>query len=172
MSKARPMPMMTMIETERFWSHVDKSGGPDACWPWLLAKGRGGYGKFTVSHTRTLIASRTAYFLTTHNEPGQLIVCHSCHFPPCCNPKHLHLNTHQGNADESVNDRRYRTGPRYGEVPCGENHPNAKLSDDDVRTIRLAYNTAPISYARIAKMYNVSTQCIMRIIKRRTWAHI
>jgi hypothetical protein len=29
---------------ERYWSKVDKSGGPDACWPWTAGRSAGGYG--------------------------------------------------------------------------------------------------------------------------------
>lgn len=29
---------------ERFWPKVDKSGGPDACWPWLGGINGDGYG--------------------------------------------------------------------------------------------------------------------------------
>jgi hypothetical protein len=55
----------TPIE-ERFWSKVDKSGGPAACWPWTAARSRGNYGDygaFAVDR-RTRRAHRVAYELT------------------------------------------------------------------------------------------------------------
>jgi hypothetical protein len=52
-----------MKTAARFWSKVDRSGGPDACWPWTAGMFSTGYGAFKVDG-RTLKASRMAYELS------------------------------------------------------------------------------------------------------------
>lgn len=42
---------MTPAEVERFWSKVDTSGGPDACWEW-----QGGTRKRNVRARRRVAA--------------------------------------------------------------------------------------------------------------------
>lgn len=93
---------------ERFWAKVDRSGGPDACWPWTAAVNKvTGYGVFHPSRRftelpRTVNAHRFAAHLSgvvELSDPSQQ-VDHTCHngtgCPPgpcphrlCCNPAHF-----------------------------------------------------------------------------------
>lgn len=78
--------------TERFWSHVDQSGGPDACWPWKdAASFRNGYGMFRIGWKKPIVqASRHAFEITHGVElKTEEFVMHACDNPPCCNPAHL-----------------------------------------------------------------------------------
>src|ERR1035441_9381577 len=62
---------------ERFWSKVDKRGGPDDCWPWMGARYAKGYGHvcFLGKHkTATHVACR----LTGKIIPVGLFLLHSC----------------------------------------------------------------------------------------------
>lgn len=73
---------------ERFWSKVDTSGGPDACWPWTAYVARNGYGWFGIG-TKTTTAHRVAYELCVGPlEPG-MEVHHRCRTRACMNPAHL-----------------------------------------------------------------------------------
>lgn len=45
---------------KRFWRKVDKSGGPDACWPWLASTHPGGYGQFYDARNKPIYAHRFA----------------------------------------------------------------------------------------------------------------
>lgn len=84
-------------DDERFWSRVDRSGGPDACWPWTArAVKRGGYGDFQL-RGRRYRASRYAYQLTHGPIPPGLVICHRCDNPPCVNPAHLYSGTQSDN---------------------------------------------------------------------------
>ena len=55
----------------------------------------------------------------------------------------------------------------------GEDHPNSKLTEDDVRVIRAlpAFPHGPSTHT-LAKQYNTSPTCIHDVLKRRTWKHI
>jgi hypothetical protein len=93
----------------RFWSKVDKSGGPDACWVWI-AKARcqsgTGYGNFGISQGKYIHAHRQAWELTKGKIPEGLHGCHKCDNVLCCNPSHLFLGSHVENMDDMVSKGR------------------------------------------------------------------
>jgi hypothetical protein len=90
---------------ERFWKKVDQSAGQESCWPWIGARGRGGYGQVAGWHypggdQKNIIAHRAAYILTYGPIPEGFEVDHTCHtrtcllgekcpHRQCCNPAHL-----------------------------------------------------------------------------------
>jgi hypothetical protein len=97
---AKLIPTMTKEDVEHFWSHVDRSD-PYACWDWQGWHGnynRGHrYGLYAI-HGQNFGAHRIAYFLSTGQQPGELVVRHRCEGnPDCVNPKHLHLGTQADN---------------------------------------------------------------------------
>jgi transposase-like protein len=100
-----------------FWAHVDRSGGPDACWPWTGDRAHGrsryrlfDYGRCEFRGRRNVRAHRLAYALTKGEVPRHALVLHSCDNPPCQNPRHLHLGDQVRNMGESA--VRERTGMR------------------------------------------------------------
>lgn len=80
-------PPLRPLMTERFWSKVDRSAGPDGCWLWTASRDRHGYGYFGVGQT-LYKAHRMAWFLTYRRWPVQ-VLDHLCRNPPCVNPDHL-----------------------------------------------------------------------------------
>jgi hypothetical protein len=98
-----------------FWRHVQR-GEPDACWPWVGAVSYQGYGR-TRWQGRHVNASRAAW-LHTHGAiwPADLVVCHHCDNPSCCNPTHLFLDTNGGNQADKA-----RKGRAIGARPDGAN---------------------------------------------------
>ena len=64
---------------ERFWSSVDTSGGPDACWPWTGRLSAQGYGRFSASHTEERNAHVISYTLVVGPVPEEHQVDHICH---------------------------------------------------------------------------------------------
>jgi hypothetical protein len=89
---------------ERFWSKVDQSGGPSACWPWIGKLSSNGYGRAG----RQGYAHRLAFALANGDEAVEQ-VNHTCDNRPCCNPAHLVAGTHATNARDMVERARHYT---------------------------------------------------------------
>ena len=112
----------------RFWSKVDKSGGPDACWPWMGGCYKTGYGQITGSLVPDgprlhLYAHRLCLELTGTVIPPGFYACHECDVPACCNPhpKHVYVGTPSDNVTDMYErgrqgERNYATGERHGLV--------------------------------------------------------
>lgn len=77
----------------RFFSKIDRSGGPDACHVWLACLSKSGYGKFQVRKGLSNPSHRVAWEIAIGAIPSGLCVCHKCDNPPCCNPLHMFLGT-------------------------------------------------------------------------------
>lgn len=98
----------------RFWSYVDMSGGPDACWPWMGSRNvrRGGYGQVRYGN-RVLRCHRVAIVLGFGKVKPRTLrdgdyALHSCDNPPCCNPAHLRADTQSANVrEEWIRTRRH-----------------------------------------------------------------
>ena len=84
-----------------FWARVDRSAGDEACWPYTGSRRGNGYGRLRLFGKYEL-AHRVAYRLTAGDIPDALHVCHRCDNPPCCNPAHLFVGTHQDNMNDKV----------------------------------------------------------------------
>jgi len=207
---------------ERFWSRVDKSAGPDACWVWLAGKCKNGYGQ--IWHKKKVLSAHRIAFILSGGvyTPDQPFTLHSCHNPACVSFLHLRAWSQKDNVRDCVKagrmnrakggnhgsrthpervargdangarthperlargDNHYsRTQPER--LARGDNHParthpervargersgNAKLTEEDVRSIR-----ALVGYtqAQIAKKFGVAHSGIGRILKRKIWRHV
>ena len=116
---------------------------------------------------RRVLAHRAAYEIANGVElPDwpQISVLHRCDNPCCINPEHLFLGSQKDNiADMIAKGRAHRGVP-----PKGEDKPNAKLSEDDVRAIRA--DRRPI--AAIAEDYGVSGPTAHRAKTGNSWRHV
>jgi hypothetical protein len=54
----------------------------------------------------------------------------------------------------------------------GRRCPQAKLTEDDVRTIRAVYANGEQSLSRLAAAYGVHSETIRAVIHRKSWAHV
>lgn len=165
---------------KRLWSKIDVRGS-DECWPWIgKSRHSFGYGTIGLPGSSRPITSHHAIWETLYGPiPRGLMVRHKvCDNPPCCNPQHLRLGTHDDNMADAAesgrmraaSQKRARTRPET--YARGEQHPNARLTADDVRAIRHRYANEPMSMARLAVQYGVSTGHIQRIIDRHVWTHV
>jgi hypothetical protein len=162
--------MTVRFAAARFWSRVDKAGGSTACWPWTGARsskrpGRN-HGMLSIGG-RSVVASRVAWELARGAIPEGLCVLHRCDNPPCCNPGHLYLGT---NAD-NVADRcaRRRGG---GWRIAGENHVEAKLTEDAVLHMRSEYAGGTVSFRELGRRHGVTSQAARYAVTGRTWSHL
>lgn len=79
----------------------------------------------------------------------------------CVNPKHLYWATPAENiADKIIHGTQLR----------GEDAPGARLTEQDVREIRMISGSMP--QFRIAAKYDVSSSCIYSILSGKNWRHV
>ena len=166
-----------------FESMLDKSGGPDACWPWTGARLNAGYG--TVGWKgRSHVTHRVAFLLSggclTAESPLVLhgAKCAAGSGPACCNPSHLS----PGNgSDNQGRDRRrdgtIPTGARHGSATHperwarGESQGSAKLSEASIPLVFSAHaNGEP--QESIARRLGVSRRTIGLVLSKQTWRHV
>ena len=174
----RPMKIRNLTPSEwqakriaRFWSHVDTSGGPDACWPWLGGKDQDGYGK--VKWARKDERSHRVAFFLEHGRWPIPFGCHSCDNRICTNPRHIWEGDHLANMADMVRKGRRlgenSTPMRHPETVCrGEAHGLAKLTLADVQLIRSSNDSGSVLGAR----FGVSSGAISSVRRRRTWNHV
>jgi hypothetical protein len=80
-------PIASLPDNARFWAKVDRSGGADACWPWLAGKGTGGYGR-VAWQGKAQSAHRVAWELTHGPISEPTMFKQQCSTQSCVNPAH------------------------------------------------------------------------------------
>lgn len=161
----RARPVLSAIEqaprpvAARFWKHVEKRG-PNECWSWKRSLSSWGYGQFKLGSV-VFIASRISYALATGEEPGELLVCHSCDNPACVNPAHLFLGTDGDNHRDMMTKGRWR-----GNGVKGERHRWNKLTEPQARRAKFGNE---LGY-KLAEEFGVRKSTISEIRQGRNWA--
>lgn len=147
----------------RFWSKVDRSAGPDACWPWMANCNEKGYGTFVLAD-KSVKAHRVAFVIANGPVLGNLRVCHSCDVPGCCNPAHLWAGTQLDNIADRVAKGRSVT-------PTREQLHTNKLTESQVIEILNLRRLGRRNH-ELARDYGVHCSTISDIVNRRTWRHL
>lgn len=145
---------------KRFWAQVDKSGGEQACWPWLGVQVKG-YGKFHT-HGKNYRAHRFSYERHVGPVPQGMCVCHRCDNPRCVNPAHLFLGSPVENTKDRNDKSRQARGERIG---------LARLTEERVRLLRERVANGE-TYAAIARDYGVGPDAIGHAARRETWGWV
>lgn len=159
------LPALTERDRERFLSRIDRSGGPDACWPWTGGATPQGYGRINLQGS-VFLASRVAWYLATGVDPRPLDVLHRCDSPPCLNPAHLFTGTRADNCNDMWEKGRGRIIHRRGEL-----HGQSRLNDQSVLVIR-HLRAEGVRVNRLAAAYLTSTSEISSICCGRSWSHV
>lgn len=157
----------TREDVDRFWARVDRSGGPDACWPWKLSQARIGYGQWKL-RGKNLAPHRVAFELTNGPVPAGKYVCHTCDNPPCCNPVHLFAGTAADNARDMWAKGRAKI---YRGGTPGEQNWRARLTEVQVVEIRRLHRRG-VSLESLARVAGVSKAAICHVVARRSWRHV
>lgn len=174
MRNTQKIPEFREKDLHRFWEKVAITANPNSCWEWQSAKGKYGYGRFSIKST-AFLAARLAFFIHTKIDPSELHVLHRCDNPPCCNPNHLFLGTAKDNMDDMrIKGRKV---PRtYTEEDLnkirGSANRYAKLTEEQVVEIVSVYLKGSVTHLDLAKKYNVSQGTIKDVIVGKTWKHL
>ena len=142
----------------RYWSKVDCSAGLFACWLWVAALDRDGYGKIWLNGCN-IRSHRVAWELVHGSIPEGMRVLHTCDNPACCQPLHLFLGTDADNVRDKTLKGRQARGHKIGV---------SKLTEDQVKTIREQYAKGQ-SQSSIARDYNVTQSAIFYIVRGKVW---
>lgn len=151
---------------------IDQTTG---CWNWAGATDTNGYGALSVDG-RCRKAHRVAYELFMHPIPDGsghhgTCVCHRCDNPRCVNPGHLFLGSVGDNNRDMHAKGRGNRGLPIGyshagwNMRRGENHPSARLKQNDVTCIRSSSESLSVLAAR----YGVSKTMVSRIKRNKAW---
>lgn len=135
------------------------------CWDWQGYRNKRGYGQSgfgTPSRTgrsnrvSAYIAGLTGIKSISENDK----VLHRCDNPACCNPDHFFIGTHKNNMDDMVDKGRQATG---------EEHGSAKLTWEQVATIRERYAAGNTTQEQLGEEYDVTDRGIGHIIHNDRW---
>jgi hypothetical protein len=150
-------------EAQRYLEHVVMPYDGDGCLIWPFAKSGGGYGAMQDEGQM---------------HPVSRIVCIRAHGPPptprheaahscgrghlgCVAKRHVSWKT----AVENTSDKHL-----HGTVRKGTSHPNAKLTEADVREI-LRLNGEK-SHTEIAAQFGIGQSYVSRIVRGEAWGHL
>lgn len=153
--------VVTRTLRHRFWAKValpDENG----CMLWLASIDPiNRYGQFTIGK-KSLNAHRVALMLTEGSPVSpRTVAAHSCRNRHCVAPRHLRWATKAENSADMIRD---------GSSCRGERNWSAKLTSDQVRTIRTCYAAGGVSKSQLARDYGVRLSAIGKILDGTTWA--
>lgn len=156
---------------DRFWSRVDKSGGPASCWNWTGSVSSSGYGVISGKLNgvrlapvgQTLLAHRVSWMMANciipSGGPGYhgYVVLHRCDNRLCVNPAHLALGTQEANIADM--DRKGRANRLGMLAVSGPKHKQAKLTAEQEAEVLAIRDPA----RQVAARFGVCKSVIQRI---------
>lgn len=145
------------------WIPEDR-GYETPCWIWQGFTNDKGYGMgIQRPGLKQGLAHRQAWSFANGPIPNGLHVLHHCDVPACVNPAHLFVGTQADNVADMVAKGRSRH-------PRGEQQGGSKLTEADVRAIRVA--PASVGLGQLARRYRVGTSTIHDARTGKTWMHV
>lgn len=150
-------PVPTKKKQVELW--INSGVMDERCKNWWGAKYSNGYGHFS-SNGKDFLSHRYALsvYLRRSFKPS-VVICHTCDNPACINPLHLFPGSHRVNALDKISKGRARLTPLKG-----EDHPNCKLTNDQVAQIRSKFIPREYTKKKLAEEYNVSESLIAKIL--------
>lgn len=130
------------------------------CWLWTGYREPGGYGMLWMPKNRQTGAHRISWILHYGEIPAGVFVCHRCDTRCCVNPQHLFLCNAAENAADMV---------AKGRSLYGERNASARLTAEEVASIRRLIDEGSLSIGAIAEKFNVSRATVYAIRQRQVW---
>jgi hypothetical protein len=158
---------ITETDQDRFWSKVTKGPG---CWEWQACRNKLGYGMFLLNR-RSQLAHRVSAVIAGMKLDRGLEVMHTCDNPCCVNPAHLRVGTHRDNMRDAIEKGRMKplTCDRptvfMGCDPNARRSCRQKVTDDEVRAIRILAFAEGWSYKRLSRHFGISDTAIGFIVR-------
>lgn len=172
----------------RYWASVKKT---ETCWLWTGSLNANGYGVLagpTVDGKpgRQQRAHRVAIQLAGVRVPRGAMVLHRCDVRHCVRPDHLFVGTHADNMRDMTQKGRQSRGDSHWTrtdrarartvaarnaklTVRGEKHPRAKLTEDNVRSIRVRV-AAGGSLSAVGREFGVTAQAVFGIVNGKAWS--
>jgi predicted XRE-type DNA-binding protein len=94
--------------------------------------------------------------------PDKMFICHKCDNPPCCNPNHLFIGTHQDNMDDKV--KKHRQAHSIGELSGRARH-NWEI----INKIRKLWKTDKYTQQQLGLIFEIDQANISEIILNKKW---
>jgi hypothetical protein len=126
------------------------------CWLWTGGVSSTGYGLIRIGAKRYKV-HRLMYQVAQYDDPGKLLVRHTCDNRLCCNPQHLILGTHTDNINDMVTRGRHK---------CGRIKGGVKVSIQDKEMIKF-HRQSGLSITALAARYGISRSYVDDIIHDR-----
>lgn len=84
---------------------IERDDTGKGCWLWKGSANHGGYGTISIDG-RTRLAHRVAYETYVGPIPKGMFILHICDNPPCCNPSHHRIGSHEENMRDMAEKNR------------------------------------------------------------------
>ncbi len=135
------------------------------CLLWPRGHNGHGYGCVKVPDGTVEAAHRLAYEFVHGELPTEIEVCHHCDVESCIHLAHLFPGSHLDNMRDMYSKGRRRITFK------GEDHPNAKLTEEEITKIGKRF-VAGASQHDLATELGVCASTIGNVIYRRTWKEL
>jgi len=143
------------------------------CWLWLGKLNTRGYGRLGVlpfpgyADRPPQRAHRVSWEASNERAiPAGLWILHRCDQRSCVNPNHLYLGTLTENSEDATKRDRWH---RWNGTRAGARNPRARLTSEQVASIRELCRAPNFNGSQTARQYGVSASVIYSIKNGRSW---